>query len=194
MIGQIEHHPLEPFLPDNTKLLMLGSFPPKKERWRMNFYYPNFQNDMWRILGICFYDNKDYFLTAQKNQFDVYKLRLFLIQSGIGISDVAESVIRHKDNASDNFLEIVKPRIIVDVLDQINNCEAIVTTGKKATEILIDELGLKEPSLGHFTQFEFKKKVFRLYRMPSSSRAYPKSLYDKAQIYKQMFIDLGMIL
>ena len=27
----IEEHPLEPFLPANAKLLMLGSFPPTKE-------------------------------------------------------------------------------------------------------------------------------------------------------------------
>lgn len=35
----IETHPLEPFLPVNAKLLMLGSFPPPKTRWKMDFYY-----------------------------------------------------------------------------------------------------------------------------------------------------------
>ncbi|NUF35961.1 uracil-DNA glycosylase family protein, partial [Acinetobacter oleivorans] len=28
MIIEIETHPLEPFLPENARLLMLGSFPP----------------------------------------------------------------------------------------------------------------------------------------------------------------------
>ena len=37
----IEEHPLEPFLPVNAKLLMLGSFPPQKKRWSMEFFYPN---------------------------------------------------------------------------------------------------------------------------------------------------------
>ena len=46
-----ERHPLEPFLPDNARLLMLGSFPPKRIRWSMEFFYPNLQNDMWRIVG-----------------------------------------------------------------------------------------------------------------------------------------------
>ena len=45
----IEEHPLEPFLPANAKLLMLGSFPPQKKRWSMEFFYPNLQNDMWRF-------------------------------------------------------------------------------------------------------------------------------------------------
>ena len=36
-----ELHPLGFFLPENTRLLMLGSFPPPKARWSMDFYYPN---------------------------------------------------------------------------------------------------------------------------------------------------------
>ena len=39
-----EIHPLEPFFPQGARLLMMGSFPPKRERWKMDFYYPNFQN------------------------------------------------------------------------------------------------------------------------------------------------------
>ena len=38
-----ELHPLGFFLPENTRLLMLGSFPPPKARWSMDFYYPNIQ-------------------------------------------------------------------------------------------------------------------------------------------------------
>lgn len=55
-----EKHPLGFFLPENTQLLMLGSFPPPQQRWSMNFYYPNIQNDMWRILGLLFYADKDF--------------------------------------------------------------------------------------------------------------------------------------
>jgi G:T/U-mismatch repair DNA glycosylase len=36
-----EKHPLQPFLPQNAKILMLGSFPPPKARWSMEFFYPN---------------------------------------------------------------------------------------------------------------------------------------------------------
>lgn len=38
-----ELHPLEPFLPANARVLMLGSFPPKRIRWSMDFFYPNLQ-------------------------------------------------------------------------------------------------------------------------------------------------------
>lgn len=49
-----EQHPLEPFLPAGARLLMLGSFPPQRKRWSMEFFYPNLQNDMWRIFGLLF--------------------------------------------------------------------------------------------------------------------------------------------
>ena len=52
----IEKHPLAPFLPEGARILMLGSFPPKHERWSMEFFYPNWINDMWRIFGLIFFD------------------------------------------------------------------------------------------------------------------------------------------
>lgn len=65
-IKDIEQHPLEPFLPCNASLLMLGSFPPQRKRWSMDFFYPNLQNDMWRIFGYIFFNDKEYFLTDNK--------------------------------------------------------------------------------------------------------------------------------
>ena len=31
--GQIEYHPLKPFLPASARVLFLGSFPPQRKRW-----------------------------------------------------------------------------------------------------------------------------------------------------------------
>ena len=103
-----ELHPLGFFLPENTRLLMLGSFPPPKARWSMDFYYPNIQNDMWRILGLIFYGNKDAFL-RDKKAFSEEKAKAFCREKGIGIGDTAMEVIRLKANASDKFLEVVRP-------------------------------------------------------------------------------------
>ena len=58
----IERHPLQPFLPQRARLLILGSFPPPKQRWCMEFFYPNPQNDMWRIMGQVFYGDKNKFV------------------------------------------------------------------------------------------------------------------------------------
>lgn len=188
-----EQHPLGFFLPENTKLLMLGSFPPPIVRWSMNFYYPNIQNDMWRILGSIFYQDTAYFLETKK-AFSEERAKAFCRDKGIGIGDTAVEVIRLKNNASDNFLQVIVPLNPEEVLSQIPACKAIVVTGQKAMDTLIAMLPpLEEPKVGAYTRFTLLDRTFRLYRMPSSSRAYPKPLSEKAAIYRQMFEELEMI-
>lgn len=80
---EIENHPLQPFLPVKARLLMLGSFPPQKKRWSMDFYYPNLNNDMWRITGILFFNNKDYFLNESKKPFAESASSTFLMRKGL---------------------------------------------------------------------------------------------------------------
>ena len=95
---KIERHPLKPFLPANAQLLMLGSFPPPKERWCMDFFYPNPQNDMWRIMGQIFFGDKTYF-EGQKI-FNRDEIVSFCEAKGIAIFDTAQAVIRLLGNAA----------------------------------------------------------------------------------------------
>lgn len=189
----IEIHPLKPFLPSHAKLLMLGSFPPQKKRWSMDFYYPNLQNDMWRIFGSIFFNNKDYFLLPHQKAFHKELIIEFLTQKGIALFDAAFSVRRLQDNASDKYLEVVQPTDIALILEQIQACEAIVTTGQKATDILCSQLKVKAPPVGCHETFMWKGNSLRLYRMPSSSRAYPLALQKKSESYKLMFKELNLL-
>lgn len=103
-----ELHPLEPFLPAGARLLMLGSFPPQRVRWSMDFFYPNLQNDMWRIVGLVFFADKSYFLTSDGKRFDKERIECFCREKGLALYDTAEEIIRLKNNASDNFLQVVR--------------------------------------------------------------------------------------
>ena len=114
-----ELHPLEPFLPANARVLMLGSFPPKRIRWSMDFFYPNLQNDMWRIVGYLATGDKSHFLMPGGRKFD-------------------------------------KERI-------------------------------DEPAVGQSIGFEYAGRNMRLWRMPSSSRAYPRPVEWKAEFYRKVF-------
>lgn len=189
----IEQHPLPPFFPAGAKVLMLGSFPPPRARWKMDFYYPNFQNDMWRIFGLVFFGEKDYFLTDDKKSFCESRIRSFLTEKGIALSDTACEVIRQKDNASDKFLEVVSAIDLDEALCRLPDCRAIVTTGQKATDTLLSLLPAEEPKVGGYSTAVFWGRPLRLYRMPSSSRAYPKPLSEKAAVYGAMFRELGLV-
>ena len=86
-----------------------------------------------------------------------------------------------KANASDKFLEVVRPIDPEKVLSQIPECVAIVVTGQKAMDTLLSVLpGTEEPKVGFSSEFSCMGRTMRLFRMPSSSRAYPRPLEEKA--------------
>ena len=189
----VENHPLEPFLPAGAKLLMLGSFPPQQKRWSMDFFYPNIQNDMWRIFGFIFFGDRDFFLKPGKKAFDREKIAGFLSEKGVALYDAASSVRRLQDNASDKFLEVVEPTDIGLLLRQLPQCRGIVTTGQKATDVVCETFHIEPPSVGERQSFVFADRKLYLYRMPSSSRAYPLKLEKKAEVYRKMLADFGLI-
>ncbi|EZQ06622.1 uracil-DNA glycosylase family protein [Acinetobacter sp. Ver3] len=192
----IETHPLEPFVPQQAKLLMLGSFPPPKARWKMDFYYPNFQNDMWKIYGLIFFQDSHYFLDRENKQFKEQMLKDFLNELGIAIFDTAYQIRRLKDNASDQFLEIVTPTDMFLLLKKIPYCRDIMTTGDKATETLLKSMNASvhtKVKMGTVVDLQFDNKDIRIHRMPSSSRAYPLALEKKAEYYRELFQSIGLI-
>ncbi len=172
---------------------MLGSFPPQQKRWCMDFYYPNFTNDMWRVFGLVFFDDPLHFVNVELKSFKKEAIIDFLNEKGIGINDTACAVRRLQDNASDKFLEVVTPTDIASLLSSMPACKAIVTTGQKATDTICEYFHIEQPKVGNFTNFTFlnpkddKTHHLSLFRMPSTSRAYPLSLIKKAEAYKKMF-------
>lgn len=186
----VEQHPLEPFLPANGKLLMLGSFPPQQKRWCIHFYYPNYSNDMWRIFGQVFFNDPLHFVDTAQKTYRKDDIVAFLNRVGVGIYDTACAIRRLQDNASDKFLEVVTATDVEALLARMPMCRAIVTTGQKATDTLCAHFGIGQPKMSSYTKFALDEKEFRLYRMPSSSRAYPMSLVKKAAAYQPMFEEI----
>lgn len=200
----IENHPLEPFLPANARVLFLGSFPPPKARWSMEFFYPNWINDFWRIQGLIHFGDKAYFEIAGEKRFDKAKIVTFCREEGIALFDTARKVRRLKDNADDNFLEIVEGTDVFALLEQLPECRTIVTTGGKASEELqsfFESHGLKVkiPKVGEFVEIDggqashpFERMgAIHWWRMPSSSRAYPMKLEKKAEYYRRLLGQCG---
>ena len=184
----IERHPLRPFLPANAKVLFLGSFPPPQKRWCMDFYYPNFINDHWRIEGEVWFADKNHFVDATNKCFKKDEIVDFLNEKGIALYDTAEAVRRLKDNASDAFLEIVEPTDIRALLKHIPSCHAIATTGEKATGEVCQHFGVEKlPAVGSKTELE---AGLWLYRLPSSSRAYPLAFDKKVEAYRKAFEEI----
>ena len=193
----VEYHPLRPFLPENAKVLFLGSFPPQRKRWCMDFYYPNFINDHWRIEGQLFFGDKNHFVDLQAKRFKIDDIVAFCKEKGLAFFDTSTAIRRLKDNASDKFLEVVEPTDIPSLLQQLPHCQAIVTTGEKATETICATLGIAEiPKVNtsvlipHPSSISPHPSTISLWRLPSSSRAYPLAFDKKVEAYRRMFDSL----
>ena len=188
-----ERHPLEPFLPKNAKILMLGSFPPPQARWSMEFFYPNWINDFWRIWGLIFYNDKKIFELKGEKRFDKDTIESFCKEKGVALYDTGKEVIRLKENASDKFLEIVKPTDIAELIRELPYCRAIVTTGEKATDEIVKMFNCTKPAVGEMTETVIEGRCIHFWRMPSTSRAYPLPLEKKAVAYRKMLQAEGML-
>ena len=193
----VEYHPLRPFLPDNARVLSLGSFPPQRKRWSMDFFYPNYINDHWRIEGEIFFGDRNHFVDLDAKRFKLDDIVAFCQEKGLAFFDTSTAIRRLQDNASDKFLEVVEATDIPCLLHQLPHCRAIVTTGEKATETICDSLGIpavpkvnSSVTIPAVTNRDGDRIL--LYRLPSSSRAYPLAFDKKAEAYRVMFEEVGI--
>lgn len=189
----IESHPWVPFIPKDAKILIMGTFPPKSNRWSMDFYYPNRINDFWRIMGIVFYDNPDRFWDSLTKSFLLKDIKDFLNERGIAMNDTGAKVRRLRDNASDKFLEIVEPVNLSALMEMMPHCKAIATTGEKAAGVIALLTETTVPPTGTSVTTDWQGRKLDIWRMPSTSRAYPLPIAKKAEAYAKMFRSLGIL-
>ncbi len=152
----------------------------------MDFFYPNWNNDFWRIWGYIVAGDKDHFVVSGEKRFDKEKIETFCREYGFALYDTAEEVIRLKGNASDNFLEITRPTDVAALLEKMPQCRTLVATGQKSAETLQAIVGCPALAVGKSVDAEFSGRKVTVWRMPSSSRAYPRPVEWKAEFYKKV--------
>lgn len=186
----IERHPWPPFIPENAKVLIMGTFPPGNHRWSMDFYYPNPTNDFWRIMGLLFLGDKNALYDTELKRFDVDAVKELMRDKGIALNDTARAVRRLMGNASDKFLEIIEPVPLYDLLAMMPHCRAVATTGEKAAGVIADLTDTSIPKMGEVVTAH---DGLSIWRMPSTSRAYPMKIEVKADYYRKLFEAVGII-
>lgn len=198
----VESHPFGPVLPSNATIMMMGTFPPTEDKWGMPFHYPNFYNDMWRIYGRVFFDDADHFRNGEEKGFDPQRIKAFMKERTIASCPTVKKAIREQGNAADKHLTIVEPVNLKETLAQVPKVHTIFTTGGKATEILIELLQQEQgraipkskwPKTNQQMDYAYAGRDLTLYRLPSTSRAYPLSLDKKVEAYRQFFEAMGKL-
>ncbi len=187
---EIETHPFPPFIPEGAKILIMGTFPPQPKRWSMDFYYPNRTNDFWFMMGLIFFGDKDALVDRDSKTFRLDMIKELLTEKGIALNDTGHKIKRLEGNASDKFLEIVEPVNLSNLLSRMPECHTLATTGEKAAEVLAGLTDSVPPKMG---QMVTAPSGLSIWRMPSTSRAYPLKLEKKAAYYEEMFRNVGII-
>jgi G:T/U-mismatch repair DNA glycosylase len=165
----------------------------------MDFFYPNWINDFWRIQGLNGFGDPRHFEKRGEKRFDLDRITEFCTSRGLAFFDTARKVCRLKGNASDEFLLILEPAPIISFLQSMPHCRTIVTTGGKASEEflnIIRELTSSEkatvisinklPAFGERVSLSISGRDMEWRRMPSTSRAYPMPLQEKAAYYSKL--------
>lgn len=79
---------------------------------------------------------------------------------------------------------------LYDVLKEIPECHTVATTGEKAAGVIAEITGTEIPKMGTMLT---AADGLEIWRMPSTSRAYPLPVAQKAEYYAQMFRHLGIL-
>lgn len=137
-------HPIPPVFDENSRVLILGSFPSVKSREAM-FYYGHPQNRFWKVLARVFD------CTVPE---DTEGKKEFLLDKGIALWDVIASC--EIVGSSDSSVSNVVPNDISQIL-QKSNIKVIFANGRCAQK--------------YYDKFIFPKCLVRCIPLPSTSPA-----------------------
>lgn len=115
-------HTIAPVFDENSKFLVLGSFPSVKSR-EEGFFYGHPQNRFWKVIANAFDTH-----TPQS----IEEKKALLLSNGIALWDVIHSC--DIVGSSDSSIKNVVPNDISKIL-KTANIEKIITNGKKADSL-----------------------------------------------------------
>ncbi|MBR5126969.1 MAG: DNA-deoxyinosine glycosylase [Roseburia sp.] len=114
-------HPIRPVYNENSRILILGSFPSVKSR-EANFFYGHPQNRFWKVLAAVF---------GAAVPGTVDEKRAFLLEHGIAVWDVIKSC--DIVGSSDSSIKNVVPNDLREILNTAD-IRQIFVNGKTAEQ------------------------------------------------------------
>ena len=118
-------HSIKPILDNNSKILILGTFPSVKSR-ELHFFYAHPQNRFWPLMAN---------LLGCSTPLSTNEIKeALLIRNNIALWDIVASC--EVEGSSDTKIKNIKYNNIKDILS-VSQINAIFTNGKKAYDLLI---------------------------------------------------------
>ena len=115
-------HPIPPVYDENSRVLILGSFPSVKSR-EARFFYGHAQNRFWRVVASVFDEKVPESIEGKK---------ALLLKNGIAVWDVIRSC--EISGSADSSIKNAIPNDLDRIIKE-SRIERIFTNGKKADEL-----------------------------------------------------------
>ena len=125
-------HPIPPLYDNNSKILILGSFPSVKSR-EIGFFCGHPQNRFWKVMAAVFKD---------KVPLTIDEKKAFLLKNHIALWDVIQSC--EIEGSSDSTIRNVQPNDLRIILDQAD-IKKIFVNGRTSEKYYIKYI---EPKIG----------------------------------------------
>lgn len=121
---QQEIHPFKWFVPEDSRVLIVGTFPPTKRNWSYDFFYPNKRNLFWRVMAGVAGVFLQYFSGIEA----VEERKKLLQNLQVGITDMGHTITRINDSSLDEHLSIITYMDILTILDNHPSINKIIFT------------------------------------------------------------------
>lgn len=108
--------------------LILGSFPPHESKRDFPFYYPNKQNNFWKILALLHGVELNYFSGDKA----VYERQRIMLDLKLGVQNMGKEIIRLGTSARDTDISITKYQDIVSIINHHPELQRIIIAGYSA--------------------------------------------------------------
>ncbi len=155
---------LEPFIPCDATILVLGSMP-SVASLREQFYYAHKQNRFFKIIS--------YLVQRDLNTIDEKKSALSVLK--IGLYDVIHSCIR--EGSLDSKIKDVEPSDLEELLKKYPSIKVLITNGSLSKKLFIK-----------YSSHLLNKPHLKVIHLPSTSPANAMMSLEKLiEVYKGAF-------
>lgn len=156
------HHTLAPIFNENSKVLILGTFPSVKSR-EGHFYYHHPQNRFWKVIAA---------ITNSREPRNIEEKKAMLLEHNIAIWDVIQSC--QIKGSSDNSIRNVIPAELSIVLEHAP-IERIFANGDKAYQL--------------YMKYSYEKTGRGIGKLPSTSPANAAWTLDRLLTVWSIIVD-----
>lgn len=120
----MEFHTIEPVFDENSKILVLGSFPSVKSR-EANFFYGHPRNRFWKVVSS---------VIGEKSPVTTEEKKAFLLRNNIAVWDVIKSC--DIEGSSDSSIKNVTPNNLNVILEKAD-IKQIFANGNTAYKLFL---------------------------------------------------------